>query len=65
MTYIMSSGSRGGGEEEENEVKEETAKVLQIPQNLFLAYFPYFEKIKVNLSEFHAVCVPVIPFLYF
>jgi hypothetical protein len=28
---------------------------------LFLAYFPYFEKIKVGLWDHHAICVSVNP----
>jgi hypothetical protein len=27
----------------------------------FLAYFPYFEEIKVGLCDLHAVCVSVNP----
>jgi hypothetical protein len=28
---------------------------------VFLAYFPYFEKIKLGLCDHHAVCVSVYP----
>jgi hypothetical protein len=45
------------------------ANVLRITGNMdvalcntevFLAYYPYFEKIKVGLCDHHAVCVSVL-----
>jgi hypothetical protein len=42
------------------------SSTFSIPHpHTFLAHFPYFEKIKIGLCDYHAVCASVYPLLTF